>query len=380
MSGYRLQIDRNDLSHITSIVMPRPSNFHTHFRRGAIMRAVSAGMMRHVLYLLAMPNNGKEKDTVVRTMEQALKYHAELMAIAEANNFYWTKALMTLYHTADTTPAVIERIARSNIVYAVKDYPSHKGATTGSGHGIPLEEHPDMLRSMEECGVPLLGHFEDVYDKNGVMLPHEKREAHCVTNRLWRLRDRFPGLYICCEHATTPEMVEFVKADTSGNTVMTVTPMPLVCTSEDFMQSWGKLLKCMPITKDFATCEPVREFATSGDFRCIAGNDDAPHLSKFKLVSFDECAFGCYLPHSIALYAKAFNNAKALDDRFIKFMCLNGPDWWELARPDSYDTITIRREVARDIPDPTTVPEENDVILPLGFSLEPDRLRVGFAL
>ncbi len=378
MLPYRLDIERNHLGHILSLVMPRPSNFHAHFRRDAMMRAVSDSIMRWVLYVLAMPNTGP-----IRTMEEALEYHGELMADANARGFHWIKILMTLYHTVDITPAVIEQIAISSVVYAVKDYPSHKGATTGSGHGIPLEEHPDMLHAMEETGVPLLGHFEDVYDKNGRMLPLAERESHCVTNRLWRLRDKHPKLRICCEHATTEEMVEFVKADPSGRTVMTVTPMPLLFTDKDFERSWANLLKCMPITKGEEHHQAVLGFATSGDFRAIAGNDDAPHPSKSKLVSFDECSFGCRLPHSIPLYVKAFNQADALDERFIKFMCLNGPNWWGLEPPTSDDTITIRRETVRDIPDPVDIVEDDgsvsDIVLPLGWSMEPDRLQIGLA-
>ena len=381
---YTLDIKRHQLGYIQSVCMPRPSNFHAHFRRDALMRAVSESIMRHVLYVLAMPNNGALKDTVVRTVTEAIEYHEDLMYIAEKAGFHWLKILMTLYHTADITPEVIEEIARSAVVYAVKDYPSHKGATTGSGYGIPLEDHPDMLHAMEETGVPLLGHFEDVYDKHGKMLPHNMREQHCVRNRLWRLRDKHPDLRICCEHATTREMVEFVKADKSGKTVMTVTPMPLLFTDKDFAKSWGNLLKCMPITKGEPHQRAVLDFATSGDFRCIAGNDDAPHPSKTKLVAFDECSFGCSLPHSVPLYAKAFNQAGALDHRFINFMCLNGPNWWGLPLPSLDDTVTIRHDTAHDIPDPIDIVEEDgsisDIVLPLGFSLEPDRLQVGLAM
>ena len=381
---YALNMRRDQLGHILSLTMPRPSNFHAHFRRGSLMHAVSASIMRHVLYVLAMPNNGAKDGTVVRTMAEALAYHDELMRIAVQEGFHRLKILMTLYHTTDITPAVIEEIKKSEVVYAVKDYPSHKSATTNSGHGIPLEEHPDMLRAMEETGVPLLGHFEDVFDKHGNTLPHNLREQHCVNNRLWRLRDNHPNLRICCEHATTREMVEFVKADTSGRTVMTVTPMPLLFTDVDFKNSWRNLLKCMPITKGKPHQDAVLRFATSGDFRCIAGNDDAPHPSKNKLVAFDECSFGCSLPHSVPLYAKAFNQAGALDHRFINFMCLNGPNWWSLSLPEVDDVVTLRRDTARDIPDPIDIVETDgsisDIVLPLGFSLEPDRLRVGLSM
>jgi hypothetical protein len=57
---------------------------------------------------------------------------------------------------------------------------------------------------------------------------------------------------------------------------------------------------------------------------------------------------------------------------------LNGPRWWGLDEPSEQNLITIRAESKRDIPDPTNVPEANDVVIPLGWTTEPDKLKVGF--
>ena len=93
------------------------------------MRAVTPSILEHVCYALAMPNNGP-----VASVDDALRYHAELMQIVEERGLaHVRQILMTVYHTADTTAAMIEQIAASNVVRAVKHYPPHKGATTGSG-------------------------------------------------------------------------------------------------------------------------------------------------------------------------------------------------------------------------------------------------------
>lgn len=358
----------------------RPSNFHAHFRLSAMMRAIAPHIMRHVKYVLAMPNNGP-----IVGIAEAQMYFAELMRIAAQNGFdHLSGILMTLYHTADTTSEVIEQIARSKIVRAVKHYPPHPGATTGSGHGIPLDDPRSdrMLRAMEDCGVPLLGHFESPVDADGNDLPHLRRERYMVDNVLWSFRDKYPRLRICFEHASTKAAIEFVKADTSGRTVLTATPQHLTFTDEDLMKfSWRNHLKCMPIVKPKEDRDAVIEFVTSGDPRVIMGDDTAAHPSRTKNKPFDECASGCYLPHAIAFYTRVFEQAGALDERFVNFVSRNGPRWWNLPQPDDNDTVIVRREMSNDIPDPVEVdlPDGRDIVIPLGWTEEADRLQLGYA-
>ncbi|MBP9669698.1 MAG: hypothetical protein KBE09_05420 [Candidatus Pacebacteria bacterium] len=371
---HKALVSRNADGSILRIVTPRPSNFHAHFRKDALMRAVTKHIVKHMFYVLAMPNNGP-----IRNIEEATAYHEELMRVAAQEGVRTLrKILMTLYHTVDVTPAVIERIAKSSVVYAVKHYPPHKGATTGSGHGIPLWESRSMLEAMEDTEVPLLGHFESVYNNDGKELPHSARESYFIKEHLWRIRDRHPNLRICFEHASTEDAVAFIKADTSGRTVGTFTPQHMLFTDDDFeLYTWRNHLKCMPILKNERNRAAVASFATSGDFRAILGDDTAPHLSALKQGELDECANGCYLPHCLALYALAFERANALDGRWVRFTATNGPKWWGLPPPDIADTVCIRAETERDMPDPTAVPEENDVVIPLGWSTAGDQLKIG---
>ncbi len=363
---------------LVSFRMRRPSNFHAHLRRDELMRAIAKHLMQHVRYLLVMPNTGP-----ILTIEDALKYYDELMAIAESEGFKMLTLIMTLYHHAGITAEVIERMAHHVVKMAVKHYPPAPGVTTGSGGGIPLDDPKSdyQLDAMAANGIRLLGHFEDPVDKYNVPLHPIEGEAHFVREKLWRIRDRHPDLFMCCEHASTKEMVEFVKADTSGRTVLTATPQHSICTVHDLEKSWGHYLKCKPYPQTPENRAAIDAFITSGDYRAIAGDDTAAHLKSLKDLPFAKAPFGAFWTwHSITAYASVFERAGALDDRFERFMSLNGPTWWGLPLPGDNDTIELYRETERDIPDPVPVPEKNDVVIPLGWTKESDRLRIGWAI
>jgi dihydroorotase len=370
-----MQVIRDHDGTITSITLRRISNFHAHLRRDAMMRAISRHIMRHVLYLLVMPNAGP-----IRTMEEAIAHHDELMEYAKREGFDRLKLLMTLYHTRDITPAVIEQIAKSSVVYAVKHYPSEPGLTTGSGGGAPLEESDEMLCAMEDTGVPLLGHFELGYDKYNVKLDPLLGEATMVKEKLWRLRDRHPRLKICFEHISTIEGIEWVKADTSGNTVATITPHHPLLNHND-IKTVGEDALCKPILQTPENQFGTAEFMVSGDPRAISGNDSAGHPSKMKYVTGARPAYGCFLTEqSVPFYASVFIKHGAMDQRFENFMSLNGPRWWGLPPPDDNDTITIVKS-DDDMPEPVQVPEMDDVVVPLGWKPNPvERIHVGYAV
>lgn len=378
-----LEVNMNDIevirdqNGIVSITMPRPSNLHAHLRDDSdnMMRSVAFDTMRWVKYLLVMPNTGP-----IDSIEKVRRYHDELTGLAR---FYQLDVtfIMTLYFTAGLTPDVIEHLVRLPFRCAVKWYPPHQGATTGSGLGVHFRTMSDTLRAMARCGVPFLGHFESVYDKNGQELPHAEREGYFIQHEFPWLREEYPDMRICIEHASTELAVQTVLGDTSGNTVCTITSQHLLFTSADLtIKSWRNHLKCMPFVKTLDDRRALIEIATSGDRRVILGDDSAPHPSKKKDVPFVDAACGCWLPHSLSLYAMAFDKAGALDSRFIKFACINGPQWWDLEPPSKDDHVIIRRELVHDIPKPTPIVGSNDVIVPLGWTTHNDRLRIGLAL
>ena len=374
------QVTRDASGKLTRIEILRPSDFHGHLRQGAVTRAVIKPITRMFKYFLAMPNNGENGP--IWSVDEMLRYRNVLYS-TERGKYNNVNFIVTLYLTRETTPAVIRelaRLAQSGIPCAVKYYPPHKGATTGSGHGIALSEATETLREMEILGVRLLGHFESVYDKNGRELPHALREGYFMEHEFPYLRNAFPRLKISIEHASTIAAYNRVLEDTSGNTACTVPPQHLMFTVRDLQRlSWRNHLKCMPIVKTSDDIAMGRERVTSGDYRFILGTDTAPHLSRFKIGSFDDCASGCYVPHALALYAQVFDEMDALENgAFVRFASMNGPKWWGLPLPEWDDTVILQRPENGDgLPDPTAVPEENDRIIPLGWTTEPDRLKVG---
>ncbi len=352
----------NDDGEVVSIKMPRPSDFHNHFRVGPLRQAITPDVSWPYEYMLAMPNT----DPHIYTLADAKRYKMELMAIL-ADAGIGTELIMTIYLSADTTPDMIAELAESDMSIAVKSYPP--GATTNSGEAAPLLSKPEVLKAMEELGVRLLIHGECTHDKAGNPIDFPDREGYFYRESFPQVRDMAPDLLICCEHITTETAVQTVKADMSGNTVCTITPQHCAMSNVVFAEEWGgNHARCMPYIKGMPDMLAVQTFATSGDSRAILGTDCAPHLSKAKLGTFEEAACGCYTPHAMAMYATVFDECSALDERFVRFACTNGPDWWGLPRPDANDTIRLINTAENGVPEPTSVPEENDIVIPLGWT------------
>lgn len=370
-------VNRDTSGMVLYIEILRPSNWHAHLRLDAVMRAIAYEIMRVVKYLLVMPNDG-----VIDTIDKLLERYAVLSTLAEMLDVK-PIFIMTVYLTGNVTPRMIEQFANLPFRVEVKWYPVKKGATTGSGFGIPLSEAKDTLHVMAECGIPLLGHFEATEDRKGRALQPEQRESYFMENDFLRFRDEHPDLLKCIEHASTLEAIARVQEDTRGKTVCTLTPHHLLLSIEQLRHlSWANHGKCMPIPKgpeDVAAC---RAFATSGDSRAIAGDDTAGWLSRFKQGPFNDAANGAFwTAHGIAAYAKAFEIADALDDdRLERFLSVNGAAWRKLPLPEKDDTVTIRRVMEGDIPSPIHVPEEDDFVVPLGWSEKDDRLRIGYVV
>lgn len=360
---------------VTRIVMPRPSNFHAHFRWTEpvpMMAAVAPHIMRGHKYVLAMPNNGPDQNGLIRTIPSALRYREMLMEIARQHaDCKDVELIMTLYHTSDVTPAVIEKLARlredQGIHFGIKHYPPHQGATTGSGFGVPLEESHGMLRAMEQCDIPLLGHFESLVDRDGHAIAPRDREGYFMSTKFRPLRDKYPELFIVIEHGSTIEGVARTEEDHSGMTAMSVTPPHMLFNDSVFGLPGAQQYKCMPILKPEEHRAAIAEFATSGSEQVYAGTDIAPHPLSMKLVQLSDAANGCFTPDGIAMYADAFNRTGKLGPEFVNFMCFNAPKLWGLEVPDLSDTITLVPADGGAL-SPIQIPGTSEIIVPLGFN------------
>jgi dihydroorotase len=262
---------------VTSFTIRRLSNFHAHFRRDLLMRAVTKPLIRAARYVLVMPNTGP-----ITTVAEMTDYHDELRAIADEVADHQVDFVMTLYLTNTLTPRVVEQMARLAIPCGVKYYPPQKGATTGSGLGVPLDQCHETLIAMTECEIPLLGHFEMVEDANGRTIEPKFREGRMVDDFLWGFRDEYPDLKKSFEHASTAKAVEWARADESGKSFVTITPQHSLFTEND-RDKYGVDLDCMPCEKTAHDMRAIRKFMTSGDARVGAGGDEAPHPHKKKL-------------------------------------------------------------------------------------------------
>src|SRR3990167_11370705 len=110
-----VQVQKNHRGITTSIKLRRPSDFHCHFRDDKLQDAVAKLTMTWAYYGLAMPNNGP-----ITTLEDAAAYRDKLARIAEENGYYHFKPLMTLYFTNLLTPKMVEWVALSEHITAIK--------------------------------------------------------------------------------------------------------------------------------------------------------------------------------------------------------------------------------------------------------------------
>lgn len=316
------------------LTITRPDDWHLHLRDGESLAAVVGHTASVFRRAIVMPN----LKPAVRTTQDAHAYRARILAALPAGCDF--EPLMTLYLTAATQPAEIDRAVDSGIVHGVKYYPA--GATTNSDAGVrDLNEVGAVLERMQERDLVLQVHGE-VTDPS--VDPFD-REAVFIDTVLSPLVRRLPGLRIVFEHATTREAIAFVTDH--PHLAATLTPQHLLLSrAAMFDKGIRPHLYCLPILKRESHREKLLEAAVSGSPQFFLGTDSAPHSRITK-----EAACGCagvYSAHAaLPLYAQAFDSVGRLD-RLEGFASHFGADYYRLAR--NQDQITLTRE-------PWTVPD-----------------------
>ena len=320
----------------TSLTLTRPDDWHLHLRDGDALRAVLPDSARRFGRAIIMPNLAAP----VCTTADASAYRDRILAALPAGMRF--EPLMTLYLTDDTRPEEIVRARQSGLVRAVKYYPA--GATTNSQSGVTdLARCDAVFEAMQEHGLPLLVHGEvtdpavDVFD----------REAVFIERHLQRIVDRFPGLKVVLEHATTREGVDFVSAAREGVAATLTVHHLLLNRNALFAGGLRPHAYCLPVLKRELHRQALVTAAISGNPRFFLGTDSAPHPRHAKETGCG-CA-GIYTAHAaIELYAEVFEAAGALD-RLEAFASFHGPDFHGL--PRNVERITLVR-------DPWQVPDE----------------------
>ncbi len=316
------------MAETTEITIKRPDDWHLHLRDGDMLKAVIEFTARRFARAIVMPN----LDPPVRTAAEAEAYRERIMAaLPEATPF---TPLMTCYLTDDTEADDVVQGHRSGVFTAAKLYPA--GATTHSGAGVTdIGRLDPVFGRMEEAGMPLLVHGEvtdpgvDVFD----------REAVFLTTILGPLIERFPGLKVVFEHATTSDAVDFVLS-APGNIAATITAHHLMINRNAMFEDGIRPhMYCLPVAKQERHRLALRKAATSGRAKFFLGTDSAPHA-----VSAKEADCGCAgvfsAPSALELYAQVFDEEGALD-KFEAFASLNGPAFYGL--PVNEGEITLKR-------------------------------------
>ncbi|MFI3121049.1 MAG: amidohydrolase family protein, partial [Methylococcaceae bacterium] len=198
-----------------TLTITRPDDLHLHVRNGAVLTTVIAHTARQFARAVIMPN----LKPPVTTVAQALAYRDEILQAVPAGLEF--TPLMTLYLTASTPLAEIQKAAESEYVHAFKLYPA--GATTNSDAGVAdIKAVYPLLEAMQQHDLPLLIHGEVTDDACDIF----DRERVFIDTSLTDISRNFPDLRIVVEHVTTTEAVQFVQ-DAGDNIAATITPQHL---------------------------------------------------------------------------------------------------------------------------------------------------------
>lgn len=317
---------------MTQFTIIKPDDMHVHLRDGDILQIVAPYTSRQFARALIMPNLVPPCATV----EQALEYKQKIEAAAGAG----FTPLMTLYLTDNTTPAEIEKAAKSGFVKAVKLYPA--GATTNSDSGVTnIEKIYPVLEALEKHGLLFLVHGEvthkdvDIFD----------REAVFIKQIMQPVARKFSKLKIVFEHITTKQAADFVNAS-ADNIAATITPHHLLFNRNHMLVGGVRPhYYCLPILKREEHREALVKAALSGNKKFFAGTDSAPHIATKKETSCG-CA-GCFnAPNAIEFYAEVFDaedlSRKETQIKFENFMSKFGADFYGL--PYNNESITLVKQ------------------------------------
>ncbi len=338
----------------TTIILPRPDDWHLHLRDGAMMRAVLPETARDFARAIIMPNLVPP----IVTGAQAAAYRARILDALPAGMVF--EPLMTLYLTEDTDPDDLAAAHASGLITAVKLYPA--GATTNSASGVrDFDKVRPVLERMAEIGCPLCVHGEvtdpdvDIFD----------REAVFIDRVLDPIRRATPGLRVVMEHITTADGVAYVQSAEAGLGA-TITTHHLVINRNHILVGGLKPhYYCLPVAKREDHRLALRKAATSGDARFFLGTDSAPHTDANKL-SACGCA-GCFTaPNTLPILAHVFEEDGALD-RLEGFVARHGAEFYGL--PVNSGTITLTKSAPA--PGPSHIDTEDGpvTVFDPGFDL-----------
>lgn len=315
------------------IVIPKPIDFHCHFRFGWIMSIVAQYITRRFRGAVAITNLEKPIDTG----PEAIAY-GETVKLACGSGFEVIPAMML---TANTTPVII-REARQLGIRVLKGIP--KGTSSNSGTSVMLREltnYYPSLEAAEKTGMVFSYHWELLFDADDKEIPELEREARAIPF-LENVVQTFPGLIIMIPHASTKEMIDFADC-CPPNVFCELTVHHAHTTYDDVCDTTGKIINphkyCKPIAKRLPDVLAVRKAMTSGKPRFGAGTDNAPWPAEDKEQKYPPPT-GIFNPFALEMYCETFEECEALD-RLPGFLTALEKAY---GLPPSKETIRLVRE------------------------------------
>lgn len=244
------------------LILPRPDDFHVHFRQGGSLQHYVRSQAAWCGRALVMPNTLPP----IADAASLIDYRKKITAcLPESSDF---TPLMSFKLMAGMDAATVEACAAAGAA-AGKYYPA--GATTNAADGPSSPEMvSEALSAMESVGIVLSIHGEDP-DAPSL----EREGAFLVT--LEKIIERWPRLRIVLEHLSTKEAVDFVAAGPE-RLAATITAHHLLFTIDDMMGgSLNPHLFCKPVIKSAADRKALRNAVFSGSPKFFFGSDSAPH-------------------------------------------------------------------------------------------------------
>jgi dihydroorotase len=269
--------------------VPTMFDAHVHLREGRNLPEYVAETARCCDHAVVMPNLEKP----ITTVEQLRAYRNSILDAHENGPMsdHPFTPLMMVYLTEDTTPTDVAELAEAGAT-GYKIYP--KGATTQSGHGVPV----DMLRKPPQW---LLHAVKAMECEDLVLCVHGefpdehlfKREPAFVQSGFFDAIFReAPNLRVVLEHISTQDGLACVRHYRSRGCRMagTITLHHLLLDIGDVV---GRVLNfCRPCPMMPADKVRLRDVAVTAAPGFFLGSDSAPHVAKAKLTT--ECCAGCY--------------------------------------------------------------------------------------
>lgn len=331
---------------ITEITIPKPNDFHAHLREEALLKKVLSHSNIYG-YVLAMGNLTKP----VTTARDVKRYRKEIWR--QSPNFM---PIMSIMLTKKTTPSMLFEAYQAG-AKVLKMIP--EGVSTNSHDGIDLaliRHYYPILKTAQKLGMVFSGHWELGKHPNGEEVKEINKEREAITYLSWVVED-FPQLKIVAEHASTMEMINFVKR-APGNVAATITAHHTILTYGKVFDKSGKIKNsyhyCKPTAKQKRDKNVVRMAMISNSPKFFFGSDSAPHRQEKK--TNDNPAAGIFTPGEIAvpLLCQIFED-ECVMPRLKNFLSVYGANFYGL-KPNQ-ETIMLTKEN-------WTIPDDYDGLTP----------------